>query len=221
MPKKNIYTIDNWLINIGRILFVIFFISTCSRASDQNYDWVSPALGLFIAIGLLIVGNIIRRREQQIIAVWNILEHSTEVSAQELRQHTGFNTLFIEDALRLINGRGHAYYIWDKDQDKIIDGRLRTVVLTDVKCGNCGAKINEITRLDTHKTPTCTYCGQSVSANKINQLKSEAMDKIRHSSATHNNTKGFSLWVFILLLIIFWPAAVAYALWKSYLEKKF
>ncbi|MCK5813473.1 MAG: hypothetical protein KAH03_04410 [Cocleimonas sp.] len=219
MPKKNIYTIDNWLINTGRILFIIFFISTCSRASTQHYDWVSPALGLFIAIGLLIVGNIIRRREKKIIAVWNILEHSTEVSAQELMQQTGFNTLFIEDALRLINGRGHTYYIWDKEQDKIIDGRLRTAVITDVKCENCGAKISEITRLDTHKSPNCTYCGEAVSAKKINKLKSEAMDKIRDSTP-RNNSKGFSLWVFILLLIIFWPAAVAYALWKSSLEKQ-
>lgn len=222
MPKKNIYKIDDLLINIGRFLLVISLLSTGCSMSTQTLgtDWESLLISFSAAISLLIVGKFIRHRENQIIAIWNILEHSTEVSVQELMQNTGFDRNFIQEALLLINRRGSAYYVWDKKSGIIVDGRLRTTLLAMPKCDNCGATVNQTMTLDFSQRPSCFYCGKAVSTQQINTLKAEAIDKIRLTS-TAETTKSFSLWVFILLFVIFWPAAVGYALWKANVVKKF
>lgn len=216
MIKKDIYKIDNLLITIGRILLIFTLISTgCSMSSNSLIqNWASWALPLSAAISLLVVGGFIRRKENQIVAIWNILEHSTEVPMQELVRNTGFGRPFIQQALLLINRRGNAYYVWEPENDIIVDGRLRTTLLSAPQCSNCGGTINQTLTLDLNQRPSCPYCGKMVSTGQINQLKSEAIDKIRTAVAT-KETKGFSIWIFIILFVVFWPAAVAYAMWKS------
>jgi hypothetical protein len=221
MQKKDIYKIDNLLINIGRFVLVISLLNVgCSMSANTlGNDWEGLAIGISAAISLLVTGSFIRHRENQIIAIWNILEHSTEVPVQELMHNTGFERAFIQDALLLINRRGKAYYVWDKKSDIIVDGRLRTTLLVMPKCDNCGATVNQTMTLDFSQRPTCFYCGKSVTTEQINQLKSEAIDKIRMATPIET-TKEFSLWVFILLFMVFWPAAVGYALWKADVVKR-
>ncbi|CAA6803781.1 MAG: Unknown protein [uncultured Thiotrichaceae bacterium] len=216
MIKKDIYKIDNLLITIGRILLVFSLLSTgCSMSTNSlTQDWASWVLPLSAAISLLVVGGLIRHKENQIIAIWNILEHSTEVSMQELMHNTGFERPFIQQALLLINRRGDAYYVWESKNDIIVDGRLRTTLLSVPQCSNCGGIINQTLTLDLNQRPSCPYCGKMVSTGQINQLKSEAIDKIRTAGA-RQEAKGFSIWIFIILFVVFWPAAVAYAVWKS------
>lgn len=222
MQKKDIYKIDNLLINIGRIVLVISLLNVgCSASADTlDNDLPSLLIALSAAMSLLVTGSFIRRRENQIIAIWNILEHSTEVPVEELVHNTGFDRAFIQHALLLINRRGNAYYVWDKKNDVIVDGRLRTTLLAIPKCDNCGATINQTMTLDASQRPTCFYCGKAASTHQINQLKSEAIDKIRQKAPPIEKNKGFSIWVFLLLLIIFWPAAVGYALWKADVMQK-
>jgi len=221
MQKKDIYKIDNLLINIGRFVLVISLLNVgCSMSANTlGNDWGALAIGISAAISLLVTGGFIRHRENQIIAIWNILEHSTEVPVQELMHNTGFERAFIQDALLLINRRGKAYYVWDKKSDIIVDGRLRTTLLAMPKCDNCGATVNQTLTLDFSQRPTCFYCGKSVTTEQINQLKIEALDKIRASTLVAT-TKGFSLWVFVVLFVVFWPAGVGYALWKADVVKR-
>lgn len=222
MQKKDIYKIDNLLINIGRIVLVISLLNVGCSASAKTLDNDFPLLliALFASISLLITGSFIRRKENQIIAIWNILEHSTEVPVEELVHNTGFERTFIQEALLLINRRGNAYYVWDKKHDVIVDGRLRTTLVAIPKCDNCGATINQTMTLDASQRPSCTYCGKAISTYQINQLKSEAIDKIRQAKPTIEKKKGFSVWIFLLLLVIFWPAALGYALWKADVVQK-
>ncbi len=219
MQKKNIYKIDDLLIKIGRFLLIIFVIRVIYHFSSDTLItyWQSLSIWFIATAALLGAGLFIRHRENQIIAIWNILEHSTEVPVTELMQNTGFTRDFIQSALVLINRRGHAYYVWDQQNDIILDGRLRNRFATETKCNSCGAIIKPtMTFLDTSQLPVCSYCGDTVSSQQINQLKMDTLQQIRATTTQEQNSSGkFKLWIFILLLIFFWPAAIAYAIWKA------
>ena len=61
--------------------------------------------------------------------------------------------------------------------------------------------------------PACTHCGGPVKAGEISALKKEMLESLRDKSLRPK--RPFSVLLFIVLLVVFWPVAIVYAVWTS------
>ena len=161
---------------------------------------------------MLPLGYFIRAKESRVIILWDILDTVTDVSLVELERSTGFKRHSVLEMLAVINAQPGAYYVHDLETDQIIDGRLRTEVIHVDTCANCGAPINERVSLALATSPACAHCGGPILDKRFNELKLSTLAKIRSRRPSRHR---FSLVIFVILLIVFWPAGVAYAIWKS------
>lgn len=218
VSKKEIHRIDNWLIRCGWLAFAsLLFANACTDSFDGRslamlvFDWRFFAVALG-GMFCLVIGYVIRGRENRVLAVWNILEHATEVSVAELQRSTGFTRTFIDKAVRIINRQPGAYYVFDDANDTIVDGRMRSAVVVVDHCGACGAPVNTRVSLDLPVPPACPHCAGPVLSADMNQLKLERVDALRAQCAARSK---FSVLLFIVLLFLFWPAAIVYAVWSS------
>ena len=127
---------------------------------------------------------------------------------------------FILRHLKDINAQQHSAYTYDSRSDKIINSRLASEYLVFVDCSNCGRKINQKVSLDLSSPPQCEYCGTSVSADHLNQLKQEALAGLRlaPAAAAPAQAEGINIVLLVVLLILFWPAAVFYVIKKKALS---
>jgi hypothetical protein len=218
--KKDIHKIDNWLIRMGWLAVVsLLFANGCTSTFEDKsaLELASNPTFIVFAVGaivLLSVGYAVRRRENQVTAVWNILEHTTEVSIAELERSTGFARPFIQNALHVINRQPGSYYVWDDMADVIVDGRMRARILVVKQCESCGANVNQQVSLDLPKAPACASCGSPVTAGDLNKMKLDQVRELRVAEEAKKQHQ-FSVLLFIVLLLVFWPAAVAYAVWAS------
>ena len=81
------------------------------------------------------------------------------------------------------------------------------------KCSSCGAAVSAVLTLDLATAPACTYCGGPVSTGEeIMRMREETLDAIR---GPVRHSKLFSIGIFLILVLVFWPAALFYAMWKG------
>jgi hypothetical protein len=175
-----------------------------------------PYIRTFLAINgmlLLIVGYTYRGREKKIIAMWNAIERTGEARVGDLSLNLGLPREFILKHLKDINVQTQGAYSYDSRTDKIVNNRLLTEFLVLVDCVSCGNKINQKVSLDLSNPPRCNYCGTGVPADHLNKLKHEVLLSIQATPAPA--TSEFSVGIFILLLVLFWPAAVIYVIKKK------
>ncbi len=166
---------------------------------------------------LLLIGYGYRSREKKIISVWHALEHTGEAAVSGLAVSLGLSREFILRHLKDINAQQHSAYTYDSRSDKIINSRLASEYLVFVDCANCGRKINQKVSLDLSSPPQCEYCGTNVSADHLNQLKQEALASMRPAAtaAAPAQAEGINIVLLVVLLILFWPAAVFYVIKKK------
>ena len=232
--RYNIYRIDDVLIKVGYVFLVLFVLTGGSAVStmvkqaspDQSDTLFIATASLFIpAAHFLLIGYNFRAREQLTAAILHKMELAGEVPVTDLAKSVGFSRRTVEQALLLINRRGLGYYVLDRGSDRIIDGRLRrNMVLVD-RCDRCGSSISKSFPASQEGPPKCPYCGTPVGIDRWHEMRSMVLEDIRNQdlrdSAPGRISKGvpaapsarpvFSLPVFILLLFIFWPAAIIYA----------
>ena len=213
--KRNLRTTDDWLIRIGYlILGGSLLASGCSDSFDsQGVGPIGQLLVFSAALVTLTAGYSLRRDERKITQVWNILEHSAEVHIDELSHATGFSKQFLLRAVRMINGQPDTYYVWDSTAGTIVDGRMRARIHVVEQCESCGAKVHAEVPLDASIIPACTHCGGPVKAGEISALKKEMLESLRDKSLRPK--RPFSVLLFIVLLVVFWPVAIVYAVWTS------
>jgi hypothetical protein len=158
----------------------------------------------------IICGFFLRSRKAATISIWNLIEQASEVTTQDLSRSTGYGADEIRRAVRLINVRGGAYFVWDQTGRRLFDGRLRVQFAAVAQCESCGAAVNEQVRLDLEAGPGCTYCGAPVIKAGLNELKMKALRELRGSPMRATNNLSGTL--FILLAVLFWPLAIYLAL---------
>jgi hypothetical protein len=161
---------------------------------------------------LLLIGFIIRAKENKIIALWDALERAKEIRIRDLEMSLGTTREFISKNLKTINAQPGVYFVYDSQSDKIIDGRLLTEFVISADCKGCGNKVSEKISLQISQPPKCGYCGNAISAEELNQLKQEALKETEQATAASGN---FNVGIFIVLFIIFWPGAIAYLIVKK------
>ena len=212
--KKDLHWIDNVLIRSGWIMLAVLLTlgSLVALASGSVWGGVVWAGGVLAAIAAIVAGMVIRAKENRVIAMWSILENAVEVPVRDLEQNTGFDRAFIEESLRLINNQGLGYFVWDRKSDTIVDGRLRTTLITVASCPACGAQ---------SVVPRCDYCDRAVSVAHLNRLKTELINQIRPDAhlvpmqRAEEQAPDFNIILFALLFLTCSPLGIVYAVWKS------
>jgi hypothetical protein len=232
---KNLFTADDVLIKTGYYLLLLLLIAAFiawgvikAQPVEQapSIDWrVIPVfvLAFIIPVVFLAAGYSIRSKEKQYFAVWNILERTLEVHIGDLVENTGLTRETIEKAIKEINRRGSAFFVYDRPSGWIVDGRLKSQTVAINTCPSCGHTMGYTLPLAVTKLPRCQYCRTELDATYVNRLKQE---KIRFLLGTDSSSKpadtmptfkgsGFNWAVFILLLVLFWPGALVYAYLKN------
>jgi hypothetical protein len=137
------------------------------------------------------------------------------VKVDDLVFSLGYNRDFILNSLQQINKQHSALYVYDSKSDKIIDGRLRKEYTISVNCDSCGAKSEEKISLALSKSPQCQYCGSALQTPEhFEQLKKDVLRKSEQQQVAAGKG-GFNMGTFIVLLLLFWPGAIYYAVKKN------
>ena len=230
--KHDIYKIDNYLIKIGLVIFafsmllLIGFITEYNK--DPNLEENIPPLVFLVffiigSLSLLIIGYIVRKKEQTVSIVLTKLRQTIEVSVTDLSVQTGISRIKILNSLKIINRRLPDFYIWNQKIDTIADGRLKRTVALVEKCSSCGNTIGKEYPVAADQLPECPYCSTLLSSEEWNRVKSDSIKTIKEEDLHSINNryahaakdKSFSWPVFIFLFIFFWPGAIIYLLAKQ------
>lgn len=223
--EQNIYRIDDLLIRSGWLAALFALIASMFAITIIRHGSVFGLMALLMLcpIALLIPGYSIRRKEQRILAIKRLLQHSPQIHMDKLAQNSGFSQAEIKEAISVLNTKGFGFYTLNKQTGVISDGRLHSEFLGINQCPTCGAGINIKLSVAMDKSPVCPYCQTAIPADTVNKLKLDALEFISKSNARssapgseHPNLrskeKRFSLFLFLLLLFTFWPAALWYVL---------
>lgn len=168
---------------------------------------------------MLAVGTLIRRRERRLVSIWNVLHQNVETDVRDLLDNSAFKRPDIEWAVGLLNRRGLAFYAWRRDTDTIEDGRLGSTMLHIDRCDSCGASVGLSIPASLREVPCCEYCGSAQSADQLNRMKREVITELRDRPVSTGSAAAraprMSMGVFVVLVLLCWPAAIAYAIYKT------
>lgn len=207
--NRNIHKIDDCLILGGLVVLVLVVLVAWLGFGRPSLLWVWGSGAVFA----MCVGYVLREREKKVLVVWNALELVTEITMADLCANTGLDRPKVRESLELINAQPSAFFIWDPKTDLICDGRLNVQVLAVAQCASCGAGVNQKFTLDLREIPACPFCKGPVVDSDINHLKLGFLNKIRED--TKDAKSAFSIILFVSLLAVCWPAAIAYAILLS------
>jgi len=234
MRQKNLYRSDDILIRTAIIIGVIsgIFILNLYNLYKNNLgdEDIFPLLvKIFIAasvpLAFAMAGVLIKKSEKKYLEIWNILERSVEVTFSEIESVTGFARDTILKALRVINRKSGTVYLVDSAHDLVYDGRLSGRVAGAALCPGCGGNVEGLVKLSLTDAPECPNCGRKVDLSPQAASKDERLRAIREEDRrvqeiqTEIYKGDFKTWVFVLLVMFFWPAAIWYIIKKHPLRR--
>ncbi|MCB1159947.1 MAG: hypothetical protein KDK45_20775 [Leptospiraceae bacterium] len=172
-------------------------------------------------IAFLIVGLYIRKIEEKALSVYHILEKSFEAPIKDILYSTGLDEKGLSRVIQVLNSRGLTSLIWDSQAERIVDSRLKTQLIFVERCPSCGNYVNQKVSLDLNFGNICSYCNNPFPVHYLNELKLERIEKMKKEDWKNKQTVSekkqseFSLIIFFLLSILFFPAAIVYAIRKG------
>ncbi len=197
-------------------------------------EWYLAAAALAPLV-LLGAGLYTRRREKRTLSIWRHLRQNVETDVRALLANSDFTRDELEATVRLLNNRGLAFYTWDRRTDVIEDGRLAAEYVHIDHCVSCGASVGITVRANLRKPPLCPYCHGGLRMPGLNEIKSEALHALRSESTgaqavagsnrlamerRSSDARPMSIWLFVFLVVFCWPAAIAYAVYKSQAKQR-
>lgn len=230
---RNLYRIDDLLLRAGGItalavvaaaaIRVVVGLEEAGPGGGAVVSWRAVAVLLLAAacpVGLVTGGLAMRRREKKTLSFWRFMQQNVEVHVPTLLANSDYRRDDLERAVRLLNNKALGFFVWDRDSDVIRDGRLESLYLLVDKCEVCRASIALEVPASLREIPSCPYCGDPVSIERLTELKREALDEMRSQNPPPKaRERGLpadplSIGIFLLLLVTFWPAALAYGWYK-------
>jgi hypothetical protein len=168
-------------------------------------------------LGLLIAGNRLRGREKRAWALHRLVDDHVEIPAGDLLRDSDFTAATLARAIKDLNNAGAAFLVWDRAAGMVQDGRLRSARLHVEDCLSCGAKVSLNVPIGQAALTRCPYCQAALDAAWLRQEKARLIDELDRdpepAGARDRKESGFSLAIFVVLLVAFWPLGVGYALW--------
>jgi len=226
MARANLLRIDDLLLRGGRVLgliwlggMAIWFAMRLESPGDGLANGI--LLGLLFAtapLGLVYSGFQLRRRERRAWALHRLIDDHVEISAPDLLRDSDFTDETLQRAVRDLNNSGVTFLVWDRKTNLIQDGRLRRSRVKIDECGSCGAKVSVTVRVGDPAAARCPYCHEPVGDDRLMEEKARLIDELDADPTArppHSGLPdGFSLGIFVVLTLVFWPFGVAYANWR-------
>jgi len=231
--KGNISIIDDALIKAA------IFAVCCALAVLIAYfkaGTTGASLLLFWAVGiavfsvfLLLAGLFSRKREKQCIGLWRLLQTHPDIQLSLYLQQSGNTLSDVQRAARVINNAGAGFLVVDSVNDRLYDSRLNKKDSITFRCTSCGASSKASIGCIDGSAVVCQYCQAPAPADAIPNLNSKHealiksnLEKMKLLSNAklgvgrdHQETTTVSIRVFITLLVLCWPAALGYVVWKK------
>ncbi len=229
--ETNFYRIDDVLLRAGSIgLVTVLGIGVCwvlvtmaegapnaERAVLRLVHDQGLAFGVAAAFpfAALRIGFVVRGREKKIAAIWKLLQRNAQLSVGDLLANSDFDARDVDRAIRVLNNRGLGHYVWNRRDGMIQDGRLRTLQLHVEKCDACGASVSLEVPIGFSEVPACPFCDDPVAVESLEARRHEALEAMRAEHRPRRvedlSSVPFSIPLFLLLVFVFWPAALLYA----------
>ncbi len=224
MNKENIYRSDDILLLIGKILtwiLIIPVIITLIAAVTEKADAATVTALLIMTItpaAFIVSGRIIRKKEKQILVLYRILRENPEVFINDITNSTNMTRESIIKTTVLLNSRGLGFFVFEPESDSILNSRLRARNIIVEKCPGCGSIINMKVPLNLSQIPHCPYCNNPIDVSYLNTEKTRIIDNIVKTNSEpqiFKKEKKINIFILILLILFFWPAAVFYVIRHS------
>lgn len=225
MRRPNLLKIDDLLLKAGWWLALAWLLgSTIGIAIALDAEEGLARTNAFILasasapIGLWIAGFKLRRREHRAWSLYSMVDDHVEIPASDLLRNSDLTAKTLSRAIRDLNNAGVAFLVWDRKADVIQDGRLRSARIQVEDCGACGAKVSLNLRIGDIASARCPYCHDPLGAERLMEEKAQLIDELDTDpdvmSARYKMPTDFSVGIFILLTLVFWPFGITYAFWK-------
>ena len=184
-----------------------FPASNVEEAAPQIFTPMALAYGTAPLV-LLLVGGLIRRREDQILAVWKLLDGRGEVTMTHIEETTELDRPDILRIMAIINEKGEESFELDHKRDTLFDSRLHDFTLFIESCATCGETVDEKARLSLAVPQKCPYCRMPLLTDAVIAEHGLTVPEPKALSLK----SSFSIALFIGIMATFWPAAILYAL---------
>jgi hypothetical protein len=225
MREADLMRLDDVLIRNAKMLAaVVVLAAVVAWMLPEEVRGSGPVL--FGALGfaalaplaMTFFGLALRARERRAVALMRLVDRHVELSAGDLLQNSDFSPESLEAAIRDLNSSGARHVVWDRSTGSIQDGRLRLSRAHFETCSACGAKIALDVALHQASRARCPVCDVALDAREIDDAKQAVMSEISarsespRGSALAPTSSSFSLPVFLVLAVLFWPLALVYGL---------
>lgn len=225
--RPNLYRIDDTLIRGGYIALVVVLIFGGRLLSEAYFGlsrWLMFAMVAIAPLAMLMIGYSIRRREDRIIDMGRVLSRHHTVPIPDLCEMTGFSRSQLREAVSVLNRKLAAGLSWQEDQDLVTRFAAQSLgsFTHAQRCESCGASVTmDVDASTSAEDLRCNYCHGALDGRHISNLQMQLRQPQRMSFAAVPDAvprqpgKPFSLTVFVLLALFFWPGAVIYAVIKA------
>ena len=228
MASPNLLTLDDFLLKgsvTSAILVVIagflgWQLPSELRGSDLSF-FLSVGFSALAPVAMAIMGFALRERERRALALMKLVDRQVELVAEDLLANSEFTRSTLALAIRDLNSSGVRHVVWDHREGLIQDGRLRQSRLHIETCPSCGVKISVDVALHGAAAVHCPSCDSTLDAREIDEEKQAVIADLADRAVPRTlrvelPTSRFSWPLFTVLLVVFWPVALLYALrhWK-------
>ena len=224
MARPNLLRIDDVLMRASALTALVWSVGSLAllAITAGGGGGLGGPIALSLAaggapLGLLIAGQRLRRRERRAWALHRLVDDHVEIPAADLLRDSDFTAETLSRAIKDLNNAGAAFLVWDRKAGVVQDGRLRSARLQVEDCVSCGAKVSLSIPVGQAASARCPYCHDPLDGEWLRQEKARLIDELDtdpETSRSRNHQKsGFSLAIFVVLILVFWPAGVGYALW--------
>jgi hypothetical protein len=187
------------------------------EASGVSHLWVG--LLLVLPLSLILAGVRMRRREHELFEVWKALKPTLSLPLRQLLQRTGQSEGVLKENLVRLSQRGWADLQYHPETGRVFDARLSAYSLSLSYCPQCNEPANARMLADLNNIPICPGCMNAYDASFLEAQKKDLVERLVAESSRrmqgHPMDGDFSLGRYALLVLLFPPFALSYALTRA------
>jgi hypothetical protein len=174
---------------------------------------------LLLPLAVVVAGLWLRNRELRFERFWKTLSPTLNADAEKLGQAAELSDRALRTAVPEANSRGLAQLEWDAECNRILDTRLSLYNITIDFCERCNEPLAQRVLADLKHVPRCPTCLFEHDPAHLDEIKRPIVEQLLQESAAackrNPDRKRFLPATFAMLLLLFPPAAIVYAVRHS------